>query len=176
MKSIYVVLMHTGTIPSRGVSIFTRYKYSHVVLSLDTSLTKLYSFGRRTIRNMFNAGLVTYGIESDFFKKFHKTECVIFKVPVSKSEYNKLIKILDEYEEHINVYHYDIKGLIMRIFYSDPKVRENYYVCSQFVSDVLIKSGIYDFGKKPSEVRPIDFTKIKKAEKIYEGKLLKFNE
>lgn len=173
MKSIYVVLMNTGTIPSRIIKNVTRYKYSHVVLSLDDSYKKLYSFGRRTIRNFFNAGLVTYGIESDFFRKFHETECIIYEIKVTIKEYNNLEKILNEYEKNINCYHYDIKGLLVRIFYQNPKVRENHYVCSQFVSEVLMKAKICDFGKTPAEVRPYDFTILPNVNKIYEGKLLK---
>ena len=32
MKKIYILLMHTKTIPSKIVRFFTRYKYSHVAI------------------------------------------------------------------------------------------------------------------------------------------------
>lgn len=172
MKNVYIVLMNTGTIPSRLIKNFTRYKYSHVVLSLDDSYKKLYSFGRRKVHNFLNSGLVTYGIESAFFKKFHETECMIYEIKITSKQYKCLEKILDSYEQNINCYHYDIKGLLIRIFYSSPKVRENHYVCSQFVSEVLTKAKICDFGKEPVQVRPYDFTILPNVTKIYEGKLL----
>lgn len=38
MKNIYIILMYTGSIPSKFVSIFTLYKYSHVAISLDKTV------------------------------------------------------------------------------------------------------------------------------------------
>ena len=50
-KSIYVILMNTGTLLSRTIKLVTHYEYSHVVLSLDDTYTKLYSFGRKKLKN-----------------------------------------------------------------------------------------------------------------------------
>lgn len=172
MKKIYIILMNTRTIPSRLIKKFTRYKYSHVVLSLDSSYTKLYSMGRRTIHNFLNAGLVTDGIESDFFKYFNKTECLVYEITVTSEQYSNLKKILHKMEKNINYYHYDLKGLLLRVFYDSPKVRENYFVCTHFVATVLAEAGIYDFGKDLVKVRPIDFNNMTNSKKIYEGQFI----
>lgn len=42
MKKIYLILMHTYTIPSRLVRLFTRYEYSHVGISLEKECNKIY--------------------------------------------------------------------------------------------------------------------------------------
>ncbi len=175
MKKIYVGLLQTGTIASIAIKYFTHYKYSHVVLALDDSYQKLYSFGRKTFRNIFDAGFVTYGIGNDFFaKKFYNTRCAIYEIEVKENQYRKLVRILKKFENNIKQYHYDFKGLFIRIFY-EPKVRENYYVCSQFVATVLSEAGIWHPNKQISKIRARDFENLENAQLIYEGKLLDIN-
>lgn len=162
--------MNTGTIPGTIIKYVTRYRYSHVVLSLDNSYEKLYSFGRKHLYNFLNGGLITYGIKSEFFKKFKNTECLIYALPVTNEEYKKVKVILNEYEKNMDIYKYDMKGLLIRYFYSQAKKRENYYVCSEFVATILTLAEIHDFNKKPQFVKPKDFNNIPNIEKIYEGK------
>ncbi len=175
MKKIYVGLLQTGTIASIAIKYLTHYKYSHVVLALDDSYKKLYSFGRKTFRNVFNAGFVTYGIENDFFaKKFYNTKCAIYEIEIEEAQYRKLVRILKRFEKNIKQYHYDFKGLFIRVFY-EPKARENYFVCSQFVATVLSEAGIWHLPKPASKIRAKDFEKLENAQLIYEGKLLDIN-
>jgi len=165
--------MNTKTLLSRAIRLITHYKYTHVVLSLDDSYTKLYSFGRKHVYNFLKAGLVTYGIKSEFFQKFKDTECIIYEIKVTTPQYFKIKKVLRNFEKNMNIYRYDIKGLLVRYFYTNARARENYYVCSQFVATVLELSGVHNFGKPVKLVKPHDFNKIPNIKKIYEGKLLK---
>ena len=50
--------------------------------------------------------------------------------------------------------------------------RENYSVCTEFVSKILEESGIYKFNKKI--VKPIDFMSIPNKKIIYQGNLSKY--
>jgi len=171
---IYIILMFTGTIASRAVRGFTKYKYAHAALSLDAKLKKMYSFGRKGKYNMFNAGFVNYGFDSAFFQRFNKTSCAVYELLVTKEEYNSLKRELNCFEKNVNKYRYDILGLMLRYFYKNLMVREYYYVCTQFVASVLEKSGIHKFKKPFTSVTAIDFTKIPNIIKIYEGKLKDF--
>ena len=83
MKKIYVILLHTNTIPSKLVRFFTRYKYSHVAISLSRNCDILYSFGRKKIDTIFNGGFVIQKKQDDFFKKFNKTICTIYEIDVN---------------------------------------------------------------------------------------------
>lgn len=156
---------------SKTIRFITRYKYSHVVLSLDDSFSKLYSFGRKKVHNFLDAGFVTYGVESDFFKTFSKTECIVYEFKITEKRYNRLKKVLDHFEKHVELYHYDIKGLLIRYFYPYIKERKYHYVCSQFVATVLENANVYTFDKPPKFVKPHDFNDIPNLEKVYEGKL-----
>lgn len=171
MKDIYILQMHTGTIPSIIIKFFTGYKYSHVLLSLDNSLTKMYSFGRKQLFNPLNAGLVIENIDGEFFKHFKKTQCRIYKLTISNKQYDKLKNILSKFEKNINEYKYDIIGLIFKCI-SIPIKREKHYVCSQFVAEVLSEAKIYQFNKPTSLVKPKDFETINNTENIFSGLLV----
>lgn len=171
MKDIYILQMHTGTLPSIIIKLFTRYKYSHVLLSLDSSLSKMYSFGRKQLFNPLNAGLVIENIDGDFFQHFKKTKCRIYKLTISDEQFKKLENILNNFEQNINDYKYDIIGLIFKCF-SVPIKREKHYVCSQFVAEVLSKANICNFDKPTSLVKPKDFESISNTQKVYSGLLM----
>ena len=163
--------MHTGTIPGTIIKFITRYKYSHILLSLDNSLTKMYSFGRKNISNPLNAGFIIEDINGEFFHKFNKTSCRIYKLTITCQQYKKLEEILSGFEHHRDQYKYDIIGLLFKCFLI-PITREKHYVCSQFVAEVLKEAEIYNFNKPTTLVKPKDFEYIENSLGIYCGLLL----
>ncbi len=171
MKKIYIILTYTGTITSKLVRLFTKYEYAHTSISLDDSLENMYSFGRKGIHNVFNAGFVIENKNSKFFKVFNKTKCVVLEVLIKESNYKKLVKIIKKYKENKDIYKYDTLGLILRMFKLTFK-RKNYFVCTEFVNDVLKESGIYDVNEKI--VKASHFLKIPNNKVIYEGALLDY--
>ncbi len=58
MKKIYIVLTHTGTTLSKIIKTYTKDEFSHVSISLDLELKKMYSFGRLNPYNPFWDGFV----------------------------------------------------------------------------------------------------------------------
>ena len=70
-KKIYLLLMHTKTIPSKIVKLFTRYAYSHVAIALDKDCETVYSFGRRKLNSILNGGFSVEKREGAFFEKFN---------------------------------------------------------------------------------------------------------
>ena len=70
MKKIYIILTYTGTILSKIVKIYTRRENSHVSISLNEDLTKMYSFGRLNPYNPFSGGFVHEEIDKGTFKRF----------------------------------------------------------------------------------------------------------
>lgn len=59
MKKVYIIQMNTNTIPSRIISLFTGYKYSHVAISFNRNCDITYSFGRKKIYTIINGGFVS---------------------------------------------------------------------------------------------------------------------
>ena len=171
MKKIYIILSHSGSIPSKFVKTFTHFKYSHVSISLKSNISIMYSFGRKRLNNPLNGGFIIEKKKGPFYKKFKNTSCLILELEINNTEYKKLIKELKKYKDKINIYKYDIFGVVLSIF--NIKIdREKYSMCSQFVGNLLTDSGIYKLNKKI--IRPIDFMDLPNKKIIYEGKLLKY--
>ena len=171
MRKIYIVLSYTGTILSKMVKLFTKYKYSHVSISLNEDMKNMSSFGRKKYNNPFIGGFVIENKNNMFYKKFNKTKCIILELEVEDYKYEELKRLINDYKKNINIYKYDFIGLLLKIFKISYK-RKNYNVCSEFVGRLLEKSDIYDFNKKI--IRPIDFLNINDKKIIYEGLLLDY--
>ncbi len=167
-QKIYILQMHTKTLPARLVKLFTGYKYSHVAISLDRDCEIIYSFGRRSLRNIFNGGFVKQSKNDEFFEKFNKTVCRIYELNIECESYDKLKNILSFMEANQEKYKYDFLGAVLR--YLNIHIHfKNKYVCSTFVAEALQQSGAYKFNKKIHLVKPIDFESLDGAKLIYTG-------
>jgi len=171
MKKIYIILSHSGTIPSKLVKLFTLYKYSHVSISLNDSLETMYSFGRKSINNPFNGGFIIEKRLGKFFKKYNKTRCTVLELNVSREQYLKIIDIINKYKKDIDIYKYNFIGVFFKIF-NIRITRKNYNDCSSFVASVLKEASIYNFNKRV--VKPVDFLSIPDNKIIYSGRILDY--
>ena len=173
MKKIYILLMHTNTIPSQFVKIFTRYKYSHVTISLTKDCKTTYSFGRKRLYNILNGGFSIQEKEGEFFGKFNKTECKIYELEITESQYEQLKQELLTISNNDRDYKYDFIGIVPRWF-GFPVTFENKFVCSYFIAHMLEKTGIYSFEKPTCLIVPKDFETIEELKEIYCGKYLEY--
>ena len=160
MKSIYIVVTHTGTWLSRIIKWCTGGNYTHVSLSLDADLKELYSFGRKRPYNPFIAGFVIESIESDFYKRFHNTRCKIFRMESSDENYERLKERIQYFIEHKETFKYNFLGLITYLI-RYPLHRRNAFFCSQFVATVLSESEILEFDKSLGSFAPWILHKLK---------------
>lgn len=173
MKKIYILLMHTNTVPSRVVKFFTRYEYSHVAISLDKSCSKLYSFGRKNLHSVLDGGFSIENKDGEFFKVFSKTICRIYEIKVTDKQYKSAQKLIHKMEKNKEEYKYDFFGVVIRYF-KIPVTFKNKFVCSYFVAFVLQKAKIYNFNKDICLIKPKDFTKIEGMHQIYSGSYLAY--
>lgn len=171
MKQIYIILSYSGTVPSMFIRAFTRFKYAHVSLSFDKNMNKMYSFGRKKLNNPLYAGMVIEDKNGLFYQKFSETECVIYEIDINKKKYKKLRKMVDKYENNIDYYYYDMVGLVFKLFKIKLR-RKHHFVCTDFVSTLLIESNIHNFNKRIIE--PKHFLEIPNKKLIYSGKLLNY--
>ena len=172
-EKIYLLLMHTNTIPSRFVKLFTRYEYSHVGISLDSKCDVIYSFGRRYVNTILNGGLSIEHKNGEFFCKFNKTKCCIFETEISEESYEYIKRTLKEMEQNIDDYKYDFIGIIPR-FFNIPFTIKNRYVCSYFIAELLDKANVYHFDKPNCLTKPKDFENLKGFYEIYKGSYLSY--
>ncbi len=171
MAKIYIVLMHSMTAPAKLVKFATRYKYSHVAISLESECNTLYSFGRKKPNNPFNGGYSVEKRDGGFFKKFPNAVCRVYESEVSDSQKEQLKSLLFDMQQNESVYKYDFLGAFLR-FLKISKTFKNRYTCSYFVAWALEKAGIYSFEIPSSFITPKHFEQIKSLRQIYEGKYL----
>ncbi|MEW9096766.1 MAG: hypothetical protein AB2417_16955 [Clostridiaceae bacterium] len=167
-KYIYLIFTRTGTWLSQAIGVFSETKYVHASVSFDSSFRKMYSFGRTNPNNPFSGGLVEESLYGGVYRKFRRSECLIYRVPVTEEQYNSLKKEVEIFLTEKQKYRYNFLGLF-GVLLNKPFKRRNYYFCSQFVSEVLIKSNIYNPHKVPELVRADDLFEIGNKEFIYEG-------
>lgn len=169
-KTIYILLTHSGSMFSRAINIYTRDPYTHVSIGFDEDLKELYSFGRLKPYNPVIAGFVKEDVINGTFGRFPNTKCALYSLQINDIQYGKLKRELDRFNKEANKYGYNFLGLIGAMF-NYPIERKYNYFCSQFVAEILQKSGINILDKDPGLTSPMDFKNCKELEFIYEGYL-----
>ena len=169
MRKIYIIQMHTKTIPSKIINLFTVSKYSHVAISFNKNCDYIYSFGRRGVYSILHGGFVMQNKSGKFFKKFKDTKCRIYEIEVTLEQYNELVKRIKYMKRNSSYYGYDYLGLFLR-FLKIPITFKNKYVCSYFVADLLEDVNVCNFDKKTCFIKPKDFDHVDGFNLIYSGK------
>lgn len=173
MKEIYIVLSQTGSVVCKMLEMFTRDDYNHVSLSLDSNLDIMFSFGRLYTYFPWIGGFVEESPHFGTLKRFSETEVRVLAIAVSEKVFNEISEELNKMFSQKSQYHYDSIGVICAAFNRIYR-RKNYYYCSEFVREVLVKFGAVNPELFPKIVRPINFLDIPDANVIYCGKLREF--
>ncbi|MFD1849819.1 hypothetical protein [Oceanobacillus bengalensis] len=170
---VYIMLSDTGTIFTNIIKKYTRAPYNHASLSFDPELREMYSFGRKNPKNPLNGGFVKENVFTGTFSRYRETTCVIYKLEVTDREVEKMKRILEIFIRNDNKFLYNILGVI-GVSLKEPIEFSNSYFCSQFVAEVLRRSGIKLWDKLPVMVTPDDFRNNERLQLIYEGKLFDY--
>lgn len=172
-RSIYILLTNTGTLFTKVIQSYTRAPYNHASISFDRELTELYSFGRKHPSNPLNGGFVKEDIQTGTYSKYPNTTCVIYKLQVTDREVEKMKRVLHIFIRSRQKYMYNLLGVI-GITLKEPVEFSNSYFCSQFVAEILQRSGIKLWNKLPALVTPDDFRQSERLQLVYEGKLSEY--
>ncbi|WP_068776569.1 hypothetical protein [Paenibacillus sp. FJAT-26967] len=169
-RSVFILLTNTGTLFTKVIQSYTKAPYNHASISFNRELSELYSFGRKHPNNPLNGGFVREDIRTGTFSKYPDTTCVIYELQVSEREVEKMKRVLQIFIRRDRKYFYNILGVI-GITVKEPVEFSNAYFCSQFVAEILHRSGIKIWNKLPALVTPDDFRQSDRLRLIYEGKL-----
>ena len=166
---IYIVLSQNYTILSRLISFITNCKYSHVSISFNKECTDMRSIGRTFKRWPLSGKYRKESICEGVFNK-KKSKILVYELEISKRKYNNIINLLNEYGSKCRGY--NTIGLFFAVF--NKKLDRNKYYCSEFVYKILSNDKVNIFPKKKGVIKPMDFSKIKKLKKVYEGKTIDY--
>lgn len=151
---VFVLLTYTGSAMTKLIHMATHKDYSHSSISFDSSLTGMFSFGRKK-NNLL--GFTKESMSEGFFKE--NNEQVTYALYVTYATdmelmmmKNKLLQIYSKNKQSELKYNY--AGLF-RYLLNKPKEYKDALFCSEFVS-VVLNDGVKVFGV-PGRVAPHDF-------------------
>jgi len=170
MKSIYIVLSQSGSVPSRFLKFFTHDQYNHVSISLTPTLETMYSFARLKPNNPFIGGFVEEGKDFGTFKKFKKTIVNVMEFSVPDEKYNAIKYFIEYFKINKEKFKYNYIGVFLAALKLNYRPKHKFY-CSQFVKTILACFNIENSIDLPNVVKPIDFLKLNNKKIIYTGLL-----
>lgn len=146
MKTIKIVLTKYSDLLSNFLYVTSGFGYTHASIGFGTDEGEFYSFGYR--------GFCTDTIEK--YKRRGVTKSICYQLQVPDSVYRKLHALIEQFHAHRTEFCYTKMGVffcMLRI----PFKREKHYFCSQFVAEMLEKSGAFQLRKTPSLYLPNHF-------------------
>ena len=170
MKTIYILLTRSGTLLSNLVYRFTGADYTHVSLAFDEDLSCLYSSTRKNGYTMFPAGPSREYLNRGVFRLRENVPCALYALEVEDETYARARRRAEHMMAHGRLYRFNVLGLMLCALHIRWRRRRHYF-CSQFVSDVLEKSGAMELPKDSTLMHPNDYTKLTQLKCVYKGAL-----
>ena len=174
MKSIYILITRTSTYFSRLIRFATADDYTHVSIAFDEQLESLYSFARKRTHFPLPGGLVNENIRRGVFGRQKYVPCELFELRVPDDVYTCARNYVHAMVSRCDEYHYSVLGILLCQF-DVAHQRAYHYFCSQFVGEVLEKSGACLLPKPASLMRPADFAHLAGMRLIYRGYLCDYS-
>lgn len=169
MICVYLLLSRSGTAFSRLIRALTGDEYTHISLGLGSG-GEIYSFARLHPRRPLPAGLVREDCARSYMARHPDIPCAVYRLAVTPGQREAIEARVGSMLLQRELYHYSILGTALcRLDIAHE--RGYHFFCSQFVGDVLARSGAVELPKAPSLMRPEDFTRLPGAELIYKGPL-----
>lgn len=172
-NKIYIMLSDTGTLFTRTIKQYTKAPYNHASIAFDKELNEIYSFGRKHPKNPINGGFVREDVFNGTYRSYPNTTCVLLEVEVTKRHIEKMRRIINLFEKNRGKLSYNLLGVV-GVALNERFEPQGSYFCSQFVAELLIRSGLNYWDKEPSLITPEDIRSTPSFKLIYEGKLFDY--
>lgn len=173
-RRIYIVFTRTDTVLSHLIRLFSGGPYTHVALSFERSLDRLYSFSRKKPNNPFVGRFMRESLREGVYARQAKLPGLVRELELSETKYRRLSELIDRFLSNRRRYKYHYLGLLGCLFGIETD-SENRFVCSSFVYYALSECRICDLGIPVSLARPEHLLKIG-GKTVYEGDLLRYRQ
>lgn len=139
-KNLYVVVSRTNTKIGLLIRKVTRHSYNHVSLAIDEDLNEIYSFARYRINTSLVGGFIRESLLR-YYRGVDSFNLKIYKLDVSKKQYERVIAKLADIKDHRQLYIYDtLEALGVRR--NKCKTRYKMYTCISFITSILEEAEI----------------------------------
>lgn len=140
---------------SKMIALCSHGKYTHISISLDPEENVFYSFNKKGfIEEHWRGKRSRYLLPDRAYLYFYVDELQFFK----------MYQEIKRYEERKKDISYSVVGTILCIFHIPATFKKQFF-CSQFVAEVLRKSGTVKLKKKSSLYLPMHLLRELKAMK-----------
>ena len=151
MKTLYIFLTRSGTLLSNLVYRLTGAQYTHISLAFDEDLSTLYSSTRKNGYTMFPAGPSREYLNRGVFLMRENIPCALYALEVTDEAYIRAKRRTQHMMHHGELYRFNSLGLLLCWMHIRWQRRRHYF-CSQFVSEVLQKSGALELPKPSTQI------------------------
>ena len=170
MKTIYILRTRSGTLLSKLVYAVTGASYTHASMAFDEELDCLYSSTRKNGYTMFPAGPSKEYLNKGVFRLRGDAPCALYALEVTDEAYVRARRRAEHMMARGELYRFNTLGLILCALHIRWQRRRHYF-CSQFVSEVLQKSGALDLPKPSTLMHPSDYAELPQLRCLYRGTL-----
>ena len=170
MKTIYILLTRSGTLLSKLVYAVTGASYTHASMAFDEELDCLYSSTRKNGYTMFPAGPSKEYLNKGVFRLRGDAPCALYALEVTDEAYVRARRRAEHMMARGELYRFNTLGLILCALHIRWQRRRHYF-CSQFVSEVLQKSGALELPKPSTLMHPSDYAELPELRCLYRGTL-----
>lgn len=168
-KSIYVIFFSTPFKIGAVIRKFTKNKYNHSAISLDSDFSKVYSFARYNKNNPLYGGFVHESLLR-YNNKGMTAEIKICQIPIAEEDYNDLLNYIKKLSASKKEYIYNLYSALTYVFEKKVQIKKS-YTCVEFVLKILSKYCQNLKIDKDKFYSILDLENILKKYIIYEGKI-----
>ncbi len=166
-KKIYILLTRFNDGGAKLLSAITGSYYTHASIGLEEDMNTFYSF----VYKGFIVEQITRYLKPDK----EPLPCELYELEVCEKKYKRIKKYIEGFVSTKKRFCYTRLGVAMCLF-GIPHKKELSYFCSQFVAEVLKKTGAADLKKKAALYLPRDLKKIPGLKLNFRGNLLTFSQ
>lgn len=139
-RDIFIIFLSTNTYMGKGIRFFTRNRYSHVTISMEHDLSRMYSFARYHINSPILGGFVTEHPLRYLYDN-QDVSVKICRIRVGLEEYERIRSEINHFLTHRENMIYNTPNALLSLFGRQLEVKDM-FTCLEFVTYLLRYSGI----------------------------------
>ena len=159
-KKVYILMIRYPGAMADFMVRYTRFEYTHITIGLEEDPNTFYSFNKK--------GFFVEKITRYLKPGREPFPCVLFEIDVSKKAYRRVKKLLQAYTARKKFLHYTNRSLVT-CFLGIPWKIPDHYFCSEFVAEVIQRSGIAFLPKHCSLCLPHHISRLEELKLIFTG-------
>lgn len=168
MKKLYIVLIKPHTLLGSAARKISGYEYTHIAVSLDSSLTDFISFSRRRHYQPFDAGFMHEKRDFYAYGNYRYFKVKIFRVDITDEIFTRVIKFITSCENDSELVFNLLSMVTMPVFHGINIYKA--YNCMSFSAKILQLSGV-NLSKPFYRYSIKDIDKLLDGKCVFEGKI-----